>query len=306
MKDTLHHFRFLSLPLALLVSGLACGAGAVEAQAQVGMRPARGGPPLVTLEVERPGGGSFSHGWYEGAWYVAGIPGERYAIRVTNLTGERVEAVVSVDGRDVVTGALADYRRQRGYVLDPYGSVLIDGFRQSWQSVAAFRFGSIADSYSARRGTPQHVGVIGLAAFRERSSPPARPRPRPLAPVAPHQYAPHDEGAMNGAQDRAGAAAPPASESSGRTKSARAGGPARVQTLGTEYGETRYSAAREVTFRRQRSRRPEQLVTTYYDTPQALWARGIALGDIEPPWVGAQDPEPWPSARSFAPPPPRR
>jgi hypothetical protein len=62
--------------------------------------------------------------------------------------------------------------------------VVIDGFRQSNTSVASFRFASIRDSYSARRGTPQHVGVVGVAVFDEKPKPKPRPRPRPR-PVQP-------------------------------------------------------------------------------------------------------------------------
>src|SRR5512138_1223653 len=40
----------------------------------------------------------------KGRYYVLGNDGDRYTIRVTNPTGNRVEAVVSVDGLDVVDG----------------------------------------------------------------------------------------------------------------------------------------------------------------------------------------------------------
>ena len=39
---------------------------------------------------------------HRGRHYVAGRPGARYAIRVTNRTGERVLAVMSVDGVNIV------------------------------------------------------------------------------------------------------------------------------------------------------------------------------------------------------------
>ena len=96
-------------------------------------------------------------------------------------TGERVEAVVTVDGRDVVSGELGNYKRQRGYVIEAYGSVVIEGFRQSLDQVAAFRFTDIGNSYSARRGSGQHVGVIGVAVFKEYQPRRARPQPTPIA-----------------------------------------------------------------------------------------------------------------------------
>jgi hypothetical protein len=109
--------------------------------------------------------------WHGGSLYAAGQNGERYNLRVQNNTGERVEAVVTVDGRDVVSGELGNYKRQRGYVIEAYGSVVIEGFRQSLDQVAAFRFTDIGNSYSARRGSGQHVGVIGVAVFKEHQPP---------------------------------------------------------------------------------------------------------------------------------------
>ena len=57
-----------------------------------------------------------------------------------NRTHQRIEAVVTVDGRDVISGQVGDYTKQRGYVIDAYDSVLIEGFRRSMNTVAAFRF----------------------------------------------------------------------------------------------------------------------------------------------------------------------
>ena len=46
-----------------------------------------------------------------GRHYVAGRPGARYAIRVTNRSGERVMAVMSVDGVNIITGQTAKIGR---------------------------------------------------------------------------------------------------------------------------------------------------------------------------------------------------
>ena len=45
-----------------------------------------------------------------------------------------------------------------------------EGFRESEGSVRAFRFGSVSDSYAARRGKDRNVGVVGVAVFREQGS----------------------------------------------------------------------------------------------------------------------------------------
>lgn len=99
--------------------------------------------------------------------YVVGQAGRRYSIRVENRTPYRLEAVVSVDGLDVIRGTDASLAH-RGYILPPWGSVTIDGFRQSTETVAAFRFGSVASSYAAQTtGSARNVGVIGVALFAE-------------------------------------------------------------------------------------------------------------------------------------------
>jgi len=97
---------------------------------------------------------------------VIGRPGDRYSIVLTNHTDHRFEAVATVDGLDVINGRPGTLDN-RGYILMPFGSLTIDGFRQSHESVAAFRFASVADSYAAKTGSARNVGVIGVAFFSE-------------------------------------------------------------------------------------------------------------------------------------------
>jgi hypothetical protein len=105
-----------------------------------------------------------------GHTYAIGEAGQRYTIVVSNETGARIEAVASVDGLDVLDGKSADFGK-RGYLVPAWGSVQIDGFRQSDDHVAAFRFGSVRDSYAARTGTDRNVGIIGVALFTQRGAP---------------------------------------------------------------------------------------------------------------------------------------
>ncbi|CAN5326248.1 hypothetical protein BH11MYX1_BH11MYX1_33600 [soil metagenome] len=100
---------------------------------------------------------------------VIGNDGERYKIVVRNQTTARFEVVASVDGLDVVDGKAADPDR-RGYLVDPYDSLVIDGFRTSDAHVAAFRFGRVANSYAAQTSGDRNVGVVGLAIFSERGA----------------------------------------------------------------------------------------------------------------------------------------
>ncbi len=102
-------------------------------------------------------------------FYVQGNANERYIIRITNPTPNRVEAVVSIDGLDVVDGENGDLRK-RGYVVPPYGETRIEGFRTSSADVATFRFSAVSDSYAGKKGKARNVGVIAVALFEEEAA----------------------------------------------------------------------------------------------------------------------------------------
>lgn len=111
----------------------------------------------------------------KGRRFAVAEPGGRYEIVVKNESRRPVEAVVSVDGLDVIDGEAASVRK-RGYLLAPFESVRLEGFRTSSSSVAAFRFGSMFESYSSRRhGHATNAGVIGVAVFEERRGAPRDP-----------------------------------------------------------------------------------------------------------------------------------
>lgn len=256
----------------LLLCVAACALVAASAAAQV---PFRDVPAEPYLELEDAFGDPLPTFHRRGTTYVLGESGERYSVRLHNPTGERVEAVLSIDGRDAVSGRVADYVRQRGYIVPAYGSVRVDGFRTSLDGVATFRFSDAHDSYSARRGTPENVGVVGAAFFRERTRP----------------YVPHPRPASRRDVD---------SERDSRS-SANSASPARsrVNDLGTEFGESRESRVREVGFVR-RARNPEWVTTLRYDDVEGLRARGI---DWTPLDREPLEPDPFPANRFASPPP---
>ncbi len=109
--------------------------------------------------------------FHRGRYYVHGASGQHYAIRVSNPTPHRIEAVVSVDGIDVIDGETGDMRK-RGYVVPPYGEVVIDGWRTSLTDVASFQFSSVSGSYAGKKGKARNVGVIAVALFAEDAPPP--------------------------------------------------------------------------------------------------------------------------------------
>src|SRR5271170_1096312 len=117
--------------------------------------------------IDRDSGAVLSPHYYRGEYWVAGSPGARYAVLIRNRLGERVLAVTSVDGINVVSGATAGWG-QTGYVFGAGEEYQITGWRKSDADIAAFAFTPSPNSYAERTGRPANVGIIGVALFRER------------------------------------------------------------------------------------------------------------------------------------------
>ena len=123
---------------------------------------------LADLEVyDRTSGRTLPIYEHEGRLYIAGEPRHQYELRIRNSSAGRLLAVTSVDGVNVISGETAA-QQQSGYVLGSWDSVRVEGWRKDLDEVATFYFTRLADSYAARTGRPNDVGVIGVALFRER------------------------------------------------------------------------------------------------------------------------------------------
>lgn len=148
--------------------GMASSSG--FARTSTGLYPVANGALSIGLKDEN---GTWLSGFTANSRsYVVGEAGRRYSIVVRNQTPFRIECVLSVDGLDVLDGKAAAFSK-RGYIVDPKGEIEVDGFRQSTNSVAAFRFGSVRGSYAGQKyGETANVGVIGLAVFNERGTEP--------------------------------------------------------------------------------------------------------------------------------------
>jgi len=212
--------------------------------------------------------------WHEGRAYVVGKPGNEYSVRIRNRQRDDVLGVISVDGVNAITGETA-LAQQSGYVLAPYRQFDISGWRKNLASTAAFYFTSLPDSYAARTGRPDNVGVIGVAFYRKREEP---------APIA--QSAPFAAGELSRKQAASGAMAD--AEPQGAPRDAR-----REERLGTGHGRIETSHTRHVGFERATSE-PAETVTIYYDSYRNLLARGIVppLPYQHPPRRPAPNPFP--------------
>ncbi len=267
---SLRHRLLALLPLAVLAAG----------SAEAGR--------LVDLQiVDRESGTLLQQYPHRGDAFVAGAPGHRYAVRLTNRGNERVLAVLSVDGVNVISGETAA-TAQTGYVLDPYETTEVAGWRKNMNEIAAFEFTSLGESYAAQTGRPGNVGVIGVAVFRERN-------PRPV-------FRSKIGAASEGEAKRAPELPPPApSASAGAAQDSmarRESAPVQ-ESLGTGHGQREDSDATYTTFRRA-SDRPAEIVSVRYDSWRNLVARGV----IPRPRPQPDRPDPFPG--SFVPDPPVR
>jgi len=213
-----------TLAIAAFLFASACQAQGVGRLAQVQI-------------VDRDTGAALTLHRHRGEWWVAGKPGGRYAIRVSNPRAGRMLAVMSVDGINVITGQDAGWN-QSGYVFAPGDRYEVAGWRKSDEEIAAFEFTDPSRSYAALTGRPGNIGVIGLALFRER--PP-------------------------------GTAAASGSTDAGQARAES--GPARP-SLGTGHGEREYSPADTTRFDRL-GNTPDEIIRIRYDSYDNLVAMGV-------------------------------
>ena len=268
---------------------------------------------LVQVDVyDRASGTALPVYANNGRNYIVGAPGHEYGVRIRNCTGARVLVVTSVDGVNVISGDTAA-PSQSGYVLEPWGYVVITGWRKSMDRTAAFYFTDLGDSYAARTGRPQNVGVVGVAVFQEKAQPdrrrtttrsaerhaaadaPAYPESKPVpAPSA------RKEAAAGVAQSPPASAngtmSPPTNRAPRiRWKSA----PKTLGKLGTGHGRSEDSRVTQVAFERATDS-PAETLAIQYDRHENL----VAMGVLPPPHYARRNPpDPFPGALRFAPDP---
>ncbi|MSQ58533.1 MAG: hypothetical protein EXR36_02510 [Betaproteobacteria bacterium] len=206
-----------------------------------------------------------------GRYYVEGQPGNEYEIRLRNQGEGDLLAVVSVDGVNVITGQTASHA-QPGYVLEDYQPVHVAGWRKRLSKIARFFFTRLQDSYAARTGRPDHVGVIGVALFQRRVPVQVEP-PLSRMPM----------------ESSSGAAAVPERRAEEKAD----------DRLGTGHGRIEGSHARYTSFERA-SDRPAEVIAIYYDSRANLIARGILPEERH--GAHSRDPDPFPN--TFVPDPP--
>jgi len=263
-----------------MVLASACEAQAVRGLADVGI-------------IDRDSGVVLDTHYYRGEYWVAGRPGGRYAIEIHNRIGERLLAVTSVDGVNVVSGETAAWD-QGGYVFGPGDRYQITGWRKSDAEVAAFTFTDLANSYAARTGRPANVGVIGVAVFREQQPPTVD---QPAIGGLPSNRsdasrAASDASRLDSDASRLTAGASRLAESAPMSPPSALAVPPPRAKLGTGHGEREYSYVDHTEFLRLQ-KQPNQVIRIHYDSLDNLFAMGIVTRPRPMPPV----PDPFPGSR---------
>jgi hypothetical protein len=262
---------------ALWLAAAALGAAApVSAHGAYEASGGVGSLVTVSLEVDGRPAPLYPAPDGSGRHYLEARRGARYAVRLTNRTGERLGVLLTVDGLNAISGELSrpGFRSPgRLYVLYPWDDTLVQGWRTSLEDVRQFTFVDEERSYATRSGKANaRLGWVEVEVYRER-----RPvaRPWPYWPPRPYEVEPQ-------AEDRREPQTKDKGASAGRDGIAeRAPAPpagAAPSYPGTGWGPRAEDPVRVVSFEAEPA--PAERITLRYEYASALRALGI----LPRPW----------------------
>ena len=127
------------------------------------------GPVEVSVRVNGRATSLYQKADVEARSYLEAKEAASYDVTVRNLTGDRVGFVIAVDGLNAINGLASHLGPDEPmYVLDPYASTTVKGWRKDLGNVSKFVFVDERESYAAR--TDQANGDLGwvrVVAFHE-------------------------------------------------------------------------------------------------------------------------------------------
>jgi hypothetical protein len=98
-------------------------------------------------------------------------PNEEYSIVVYNPLPVRVGVAVTIDGLNSIDGKRSSPKRARKWMIDPHGSITVEGWQTGSQTLRKFVFTQDQNSYAEWKEKRDHkdygrnIGVIGVAWF---------------------------------------------------------------------------------------------------------------------------------------------
>lgn len=222
--------------------------------------------------------------------FVEGRAGSEFELQLTNLTNRRLLVHPSVDGLSVMNGELAKKDdSEHGYVLMPWATSAIPGWRLDDQRVAAFQFVGDGASYAEKKGSGENKGVIACAVWEEKVYLPEikfYSTPDCISSkgiLRSHGVCGQSVGGteVNCCVPPCGPAACAEEQTIGVMNSAVmdfAPEAATTQNLGTGFGQAQGHAVRHIDFEPATSE-PVCVAVIYYDDLKGLMARGIKISE---------------------------
>lgn len=227
---------------------------------------------------------------HDGKIYIEGREETRFSLRLRNNSAQRKLFIPSIDGLSVMDGKDASFESS-GYIVRPYSSVTIDGWRTSPREVAEFFFSSPNESYGKKKGKGANLGVIGVAVFGEKLYTVLKHDPRDNIGW-PIQFPKQDWWPYNGTTPLYSfySVSSCSMNSSGKVAGFYANSDGVVcnysnQALGTGWGGTKKSEVTMVDFEREDN--PREVFEVFYNTREQLEKMGVSLAK-EPVYVSPQ------------------
>ncbi|MEO5616615.1 MAG: hypothetical protein ABIS67_02510 [Candidatus Eisenbacteria bacterium] len=200
-----------------------------------------------------------------GAWdknYFQAFRGKNYSLLVSNTTPERIGVLISVDGLNVVNGQRSSLSNHEAmYVLDPYESATIQGWRSSLRDVRRFVFVDEERSYASRTDQANgDMGWIRVLSFHEKQQRVTwredRPKVRERSEYGDRRDGSEVERRREGAADSRSNQAPPSAGESSQGGDLRAqksadrlhSAPQADAVPGTGWGEQRWDPVQRIQF----------------------------------------------------------
>ncbi|MFA7301805.1 MAG: hypothetical protein WC069_05865 [Candidatus Shapirobacteria bacterium] len=203
---------------------------------------------------------------HKASYYIEGKQGSKFSLRMRNNSGTRVLFVPTVDGLSVMSGKEASFE-SRGYIVNAYSSVTVDGWRTSNDNVAEFFFSSPKGSYAVKSKKGGNLGVIGCAVFKEKQSQPLSWRMTTSKSDFPIT--------LGGSAGNSGTGnIPPQIYSlSSASLNCSSQAPSFKAELGAGFGKDKYSPVVAVDFDKESS--PEEVFSIFYNTRKNLEEMGV-------------------------------
>lgn len=159
---------FLALLFLFMPAPVLAGPSGIEAGRRA---PIRGSYSMEILVDGRPVPEYIARG----TTYVEALRGREYSIRLRNHTAERIAVALSVDGLNTIDAKTTPAREASKWILEPWGTLTLEGWQTSSSTARRFFFTSEERSYGAWLGRTRNFGLVSAAVYRE-----IRPRPAPI------------------------------------------------------------------------------------------------------------------------------